>query len=404
MWYLPERATIYQSLSYIPTSSFLYATVVSFATAILWFGVYLSAKHKVWKLGFVTFHGDGQWYLKESNFWKIMASDLATICDTSRVMVAFLLLYFVRQKIGWHEKVKTMVWTAARKVENVSFIIGGILSGDDAYKTKARHDIYRWLVCAHFLNHRALSPHLAKFSETSLVGCGLMSTEEAVIIAKRSEIEETTRPRGGMLQHPATSARLQLIQNDVGSALAHQNDRDAMARARDTMVWWMEIQLQSKVKEKMLDKDKLKKSMAALWGMRDSLEELLLESTRQQMFFWVILTQSLVDLYVILSPFNALTVHYHAHLWTLPTVMVRTWLVAFFYESLMNITRTLFNPFAMDLDMLHLDPVLVMTERSVFANLGHTEEHDMPQRLKDLWWHLRVGGEAENSPSGTSAK
>ena len=46
-------------------------------------------------------------------------------------------------------------------------------------------------------------------------------------------------------------------------------------RVRDRLLWWVEIRLQAAVKEKLMDKDKLKKALGAVWGMRDSMEDLL---------------------------------------------------------------------------------------------------------------------------------
>ena len=62
-----------------------------------------------------------------------------------------------------------------------------VWQGDDLNRVQGRHDIYRWLIAAHFLNHRSLSQHLGQFSEDDLVGSGVLSREEATIVMREAE-------------------------------------------------------------------------------------------------------------------------------------------------------------------------------------------------------------------------
>uniref|UniRef100_A0A7S1B2G4 Uncharacterized protein n=1 Tax=Noctiluca scintillans TaxID=2966 RepID=A0A7S1B2G4_NOCSC len=328
----------------------------------------------------------------------------------------------------------------------VSLVVGGFLSGDDFNRVQGRHDIYRWLIAAHFMNHRSLSQHLGQFSEDDLVRSGVLSREEATIVMREAEegsLDEeastTTSPsrrsrivmRPGVLveegaaersrsigsirslasRSPRISSfifggthRLQASQYVKDECLAQQSRRADMSRCRDHIMWWIELRLQAAVKEKLMDKDKLKKSMVAVWGLRDSMEDLLSEGSRQQMFIWVVLMQLMVDLFVSLAPINVLGTQYHAHIWTLPCVFLRVWLVAFFYDSLMQITRILFNPFAVELDNLHLDPVLVLTERSIFANMALKEHHDLPEDLRELWLRVKEIPDEKEGKEGKDKK
>merc|ERR1711972_904635 len=77
--------------------------------------------------------------------------------------------------------------------------------------------------------------------------------------------------------------------------------------------------------------------------------------------------------------------HFHSHIWLMPWPMLHTFVVAFFYDSLLRITKKLWDPFGFDNDHFSLDPILVLAERAIFANMGHSESNDMPESLHKIW-------------------
>ena len=104
--------------------------MVTMVAGFMWCSLYILSRKKVLKQAFVTFHGDGQWYTKDDNFWKLIVGDFSTIHGVIYMMVAFLLLHFIRVKIRWYELVKTKIWMVKRKAEMVSLVVGGFLSGN----------------------------------------------------------------------------------------------------------------------------------------------------------------------------------------------------------------------------------------------------------------------------------
>merc|ERR1712151_1263584 len=114
------------------------------------------------------------------------------------------------------------------------------------------------------------------------------------------------------------------------------------------------------------------------------MEELVLESYRRPAFLWVTTMQLMVDCFLMTIPFNSLADMYHAHLWTLPWMMLRVWVVSFFYDVLLQIAVVVEEPFGVDVDDLNLDAILVATERQVFFNLCQ-ESNDMPMSLCQTW-------------------
>lgn len=482
MWYLPDRQNIYRSLSHnMPRKSLMYATMVALFTAFVWLSLYLLSRKKVFKELFVTFHGHGQWYTKADNYWKISVSRLGEVEKAIVMAIAFLLMYFVRQRIRWYEQLKTRVYNVQQRLELVAFMIGGFLSGDDPVRIRMRHDIYRWTTASLFFNHRALSQHLAQFSETDLLRCGLLTSDEALIVGRelRSFDKRTMSTRrlperpessahfrrpsllagstSGDGQPPLTCKRRTLISGTATSSrdqhlavpathseaanlepfpgnarssdslspslqsgslvssamrqtvttgpaslrsfvlghrrladdsreaehtsIALQTSCQAGARVRDLLLWWVEIRIQAAVKEKLMDKDKLKKILGAVWSARDTMEILLNDSHRRPMYLQVVLMQLFVDFYVLLAPFSAIADHMHMHIMTLPWPMMSTFITAFFYDSCLQMLLTLWDAFGVDLDDLHLDPILVLTERQIFANLAHAESQQVPATL-----------------------
>merc|ERR1712050_770282 len=103
------------------------------------------------------------------------------------------------------------------------------------------------------------------------------------------------------------------------------------------------------------------------------------------MFLWISVMQALVDTYLFHIPFNSIAEMYHAHIWTLPWMMLRCFMSTFFYDVLFEIVRILESPYGNHCDCLNLDPILVAAERVSFFNCGHQEAHDMPEFLKDMW-------------------
>merc|ERR1712032_679706 len=98
-----------------------------------------------------------------------------------------------------------------------------------------------------------------------------------------------------------------------------------------------------------------------------------LESIRRPPLIWITIMQLMVDCYLVAVPFESLADMYHGHIWTLPWMMLRVFVLVFFYDVVLSITAVLEEPFGSDVDDLNLDPVLVATERSVFFNLALSE-------------------------------
>merc|ERR1712139_179103 len=112
-------------------------------------------------------------------------------------------------------------------------------------------------------------------------------------------------------------------------------------------------------------------------------------SRKRPMYVQVVLMQLFVDCFVALTPFAALAEHFHAHILTMPWSMLHTFIVAFFYDSILQMILSLWDIFSVDLDDLHLDPILVLAERSTFANLGLSEKADLPGPLSKKWAEMK---------------
>jgi len=461
-WYRPSRSVIYTTLiRTIPRGSLRVASIMACATGIMWLFMYIVTEKKWLTRAFVTFHGPGNWVgaldrppVSTDNYLEVMVQSFAASSLMIKTMLAFLLLYFVRQRIRWYEVLKTKVWSVQRQVELVSFLGAAFLAGDDLTHQRARHDIYRWLSAAHFFNQRALSLHLEQYSLPDLVTAGLLSYGEAKTIRKAllpwlpqadddeddeddapQEPVEARRSNFSRACSPSNSAKQKSFDRSTTFKMAHQNpmssppprsvrgdstasgsldagrapttksqprsvigealDRSGKigtaatgnaensAWTRDLLLWWVEVRVRATVKEKLMDKEGLKKFLGGVWTTRDLMEDLLLESSRRQLMMWVIMMQLLVDIFVVLLPLSAVSSDiYQPHIWTLPLPMVRTFIVTFFYDAMLQITAILWDPFDVQADGLHLDPVLVATERATFWNFSLSCENQLPDSLR----------------------
>lgn len=388
--YMPSRALAFKFWQVVPAAAMRQAVYVSAITGIVWCCLFIASKSKVLKREFVTFHGQGEWFLKGDNVWKLWLQGLGGIEVLLKMMLAFLLIYYVRLQIRWFEMLKTKVWLSQRRQEMVSFSCGSFLAGTDELRLRARHDIYRWLTTAQFLNFSCLSPALGRFRNQDLVQAGLLSSDEVSIMAKT--LDKST--------HNRLSGEVE-IQAKVHAA-QRQEEYCQASRMRDLLLWWVELQVQAAVKQGLMDKDKLKKIMGHIWQLRDSMQDVLLESSRRQMSLLCVIMQIFVDLYVVITPASALS-SYTAHLWTLPGPMMRAFIVAFFYNTVLALHQSLWNPYDQTfVDALNLDPILVVTERTVFANLSRTEKGDLPNLLAEDWAAVKDLKEEKKKEKGDS--
>jgi len=441
----------------------------------MWSALYLLSRNRVWKRFFVTFHGSGEWYIKKDNYWKISIKSCKTICKMLLTPIAFFLLYFLKQRLRWHQMLKRNVWAVQSRLESCAFILSAFLSGEDLQRQRARHDIYRWLTSAQFFNHRGISPQLATVEESELVRLGLLTQEEHAIIGRLLHTFDdsivavdqpqhwrgavgtpnnnpwfnhgllVTASRGGdsfslrrvasanlrkqgsgnleqkakFMERTATAdlqrqvtrdnlerlveaedspsdsesfldTSLQIRRDGLGgeaqeARVSMQTHCKAASRARDVCLWWVELRVQACVKEKMMDKDKLKKILGAIWNAQRVMEVLINESTNKPMQIQVVLSRTFVDLFILLTPFLTLSNLYRGHIFTMPLVLVNTFIISFFYDAIFQMMIRLWDCFGIDLEDLHLDPILVLTERAIFSNLAQNEKHDIPSPFVETW-------------------
>merc|ERR1712014_178124 len=99
-----------------------------------------------------------------------------------------------------------------------------------------------------------------------------------------------------------------------------------------------------------------------------------------------VLMQLFVDVFVALLPLSALEEGlYYPHIWTMWVPTLRTFIVTFFYDAMLQITTILWNPFDVEHNSLHLDPVLVATERATFWNMSLSCGEQLPSSLQKAW-------------------
>merc|ERR1712048_1110765 len=78
-------------------------------------------------------------------------------------------------------------------------------------------------------------------------------------------------------------------------------------------------------------------------------------------------------------------------------MMLRVFVVSFFYDVLIQIAEVVEEPFGVDADDLNLDAILVQTERQVYFNLCQAPS-DMPASLHQTWIdvkNIKEKGEGE---------
>eukprot|EP00746_Dinoflagellata_sp_MGD_P129712 gnl/MRDRNA2_/MRDRNA2_63829_c0_seq1.p1 gnl/MRDRNA2_/MRDRNA2_63829_c0~~gnl/MRDRNA2_/MRDRNA2_63829_c0_seq1.p1 ORF type:complete len:627 (-),score=90.02 gnl/MRDRNA2_/MRDRNA2_63829_c0_seq1:102-1982(-) len=419
MWFRLHRWAIWMSIPRtVPMKSLRYALQISTATAILWILMFLAIKKKVLNYQYVTFNGPGQWMLREkdSRWFPIMTEGVGGVSAVVKFLLAFFLLWGIRVRYLWFSGLKTKVWNVQKSVELVAFITGAFLSGDDVQRSKARHDIHRWLTAAHFWNYQPLSEHLAQFDEQDLYQQGVLNKNEADIISSEVAVDRTgEQPRDDVAgaEYPTvTIARARTNRGyqsnlDIDETQRLMNPQSGMTvpvqiatNVRDLILYWIQVRIQAAVKEKLMDKDKLKKILGALWRVRNDMQAVVMDSDERQMYLVVVMMQVFVDIYVSTGPLATLGMMYHEHIWTLPWTVLEAFILSFLYDLLLQIYIVFATPFGIDMDNLHIDPLLVLTERITFFNLGRCEQDDLPGPLGNIW----KAGKADKAEKGEKAE
>jgi len=414
-WYNPARHAVYENLlRTVPHASLRLASLAAIAAGIIWLSVFIGSSRKKLRRAFITFHGPGNWFVEDGHqtVWGFdIVTSIGSFSTLIKGMLAFLLLFFVRQKIFWYEQLKTKIWTVKRDVELASFITAIFLAGDDEPLQRARHDIHRWLTAAHFYNLQALSIHLQQYDVSDLLDAGLLTIDEYYILEaevaqdqERRSSSESLPTRKISKKDGRMSKSLSEFHWAASSTSYKRYSAASSEQSRDLILWWLEIRITVAKKEKLLMKEGFKKTIKAIWAVRDSMSDLLLESTRRQMPIWVVLMQLMVDVYVILLPFAAIHENYYPHIWTMPFPMFNTFIVTFFYDSMLQIASIISDPFDVHVDSLFMDPVLVSTERATFWNLGMSCDGHLPEPLRTTWDNVKHLKEKDDKGSDDEEK
>jgi len=244
------------------------------------------------------------------------------------------------------------------------------------------------------------------YSVNDLVQSGVLSEHEAQCIEDIGKVNRSQSidsvdcgaPSPGKCSRAALAFPSRYASSVRTTQLSHSN-----AKARDCLLWWIKIRIRASVNEGLMDKKTMKKTLASVWNVRDTMEEMSLETSRRPMFLWSVLMQIMVDAYVALVPIGTLQEVYHNHVWLLPWAMLRSFVLAFFYDALLQIVALLWEPFGTHVDRLNLDAVIVAIERSTFANLGRAEGSDLPEPLRQTWQDSQKMGKSKDK-SGKEGK
>jgi len=328
-----SRAKIYSVMAQVvPASSVRFAAVIGMNTASLWILLHVATTMGILQKEFLDFSDQSSPRPAGFNFWSLSINDLSTIGNLLRIMLAFLLLTMVRQRMTWLDTLKTKVWQAKCKAELLSFILGGVLSGDGAPLQRARFDMHRWLTASVFFSFRDASPYLQCYSVSHLMQSGILTEHEGRCLERIIEVNApqsiTAGPCEGFLQHDCADVADGKL-SPTNSA-PQTRSCNSNAKARDCLLWWINMRVRAAVNEGLLDKKTMKKALAGIWNVRDSFELLTVEASRRPMQLWSVLMQIMVDAYVVLVPISTLQEVYHNHVWLLPWAVLRSFVVAFF--------------------------------------------------------------------------
>ncbi|CAJ1393612.1 unnamed protein product [Effrenium voratum] len=403
------RSTIYNSLKLsFPWHSVKLGCLVGSASGALWCFYYMAKQRRWLKQEFVRNHG--QELVAKGNIWARWFTCLDINYYLLKTLLAFLLLWLVRQRIAWFENLKLKVWQVKRDVEMVSFLVGAFLTGDEEVTMRAKHDVHRWLTAAHFCSYKSLSSGFKQYGISHLVEVNILSEAEGKCIENSLErmrhtgviLADTAVDTGFVRRSTVVkpqdlnyrraadmernTSRNFVRDGDDSRPRPEEMELESSQTAQDHLLWWVQLRILAAVKEKLMDKDKLKKILGALWNARDAMADLQNETNRKFIFVWVTVMQLMVDFFIVLLPFHAICANFYPHIWLLPAAMLECFTVTVIYDAIHQITVILFEPFGLlHVDSLNLDPVLVLAERCTFANLGRTEKDDIPEPLLQIW-------------------
>eukprot|EP00931_Biecheleriopsis_adriatica_P037317 TRINITY_DN21402_c0_g1_i1.p1 TRINITY_DN21402_c0_g1~~TRINITY_DN21402_c0_g1_i1.p1 ORF type:complete len:630 (+),score=122.45 TRINITY_DN21402_c0_g1_i1:227-1891(+) len=397
-WYQPRRGQLYILASrLIPWQSVILAASVSLFTGFLQCSVHLLVRGEILQKAFVDFRAGTKtkWSNDDIFFWDIALELGRQNARLFKVAVALFLVYCVKQKMKSFEKLKEKVFRMQRDIELTAFMISGFLCGDDENRQNARYSIHRWLTVANFFNCASASESLGKKCSKDLVQVHLLTDDEAHLIETAVAASEFHREFDRVRlvnEFFAQSGDGQaVLLPDVQDVPDVQLRRDRCSVARDLCLWWIQVRMQAAVKEKLMDKDKLKKILGAVWKSRESMDAMISDADRRPILLWAIMMQLMIDFYICSVPFQAVDELLGAsfHLWLLWGPMWYTFSVAFFYDCVLQIGLRLWSPFGNDFDDLQLDPILVLCERTTFQNMRHNVQEQLPPRLRELWQQVK---------------
>merc|ERR1719215_1576817 len=117
------RSNIYHVVAQvIPGSSIRFGAVIGMNTVSLWVAVNMATHMGILQKEFLYYSDQSATIETSFNFWTLSINDLSTIGNVLRVMLAFLLMTMVRERINWLDALKTKVWQVKCKAELFSFI------------------------------------------------------------------------------------------------------------------------------------------------------------------------------------------------------------------------------------------------------------------------------------------
>jgi len=264
------------------------------------------------------------------------------------------------------------------------------------------------LTASVFFSFRDASPYLQCYSVSHLMQSGILTEHEGRCLERIIEVNApqsiTAGPCEGFLQHDCADVADGKL-SPTNSA-PQTRSCNSNAKARDCLLWWINMRVRAAVNEGLLDKKTMKKALAGIWNVRDSFELLTVEASRRPMQLWSVLMQIMVDAYVVLVPISTLQEVYHNHVWLLPWAVLRSFVVAFFYDALLHIVALLWEPFGTHADRLDLDAVVVTIERSTFVNFGRLESSDLSESLRQTWQDSQemAGSKDKSNKIGKASK
>jgi hypothetical protein len=328
----------------------------------------------MWCVLFLRDDVDFRWIKKGGSGWLDMwlesIKSAGQVHTVIQVCVTFALYDFVRKRITWFDVVMSLVWDVRSTITQASEWISlsmpekGVDPSSDRQIRLLKHDVYRWLTTAHFLQHQVLNVRYSATTLDQLAQLGLLMEDEVAQLSALASAELSALASAGSETENLCSTETYDTKGSAMMGMLRQLQRDICLK-------WVESAIVLAFEKKWIPNDKKEeKCLSAVVEVHTKMMRLTSEASRRMLYSYALLMEVFVDAFVVLNPLRSLALQYQPHIAFLFWPVLRAGVVALFYYGMFEISRIVQNPFGMDLDDLNVDPVLLGTERMAFSQLA----------------------------------